>query len=508
MSFAGIDPIGLGGLGRSLDGTSDSISLAASQAMGPLERHSRGAVADRIGTRLTTTARVLRRAADDFGWRIDAVLAQDESLAYGFAPFDLPVSQFEMAVGLPVGVDPIRIGLTRNEVRELHGMRPADAAAYFSGQSREDISLIVATNPELISNLDGAPPWARYAASDLLIAGHIQSLREEAAAVAELIDEEDYQGFLREALAGYIEDVEAEAGELQLWLHQDRQILLFDPMGDGRVVEVFGDLESAEHIGITVPGITNDITNFSEGDGGFRANARTVHERAQELNIDGVATISWLGYNTPDHVGALVQTAAREGHYDLIDFVAGMDQLSGNRHISVVGHSYGSLVTGMAAGQGLDANEVVFIGSPGTSLSHADDAKLKPGGVLWAGLAHGDPIGAGPDLNGKLTPSDWLRAGAEQIWEWLDGESAIKDLYHGVNPVHDDFGALEFHTDGASGHSEYYDEGTVSLDNILYIIAGMDGQVSIEIPEVIEIAPGPIGEEWDPWQPVEEGEVA
>lgn len=507
MSFAGINPTGLQNLGHSLEFRANSISSAASLAMSPLERHGRGAVADRIGTRLSTLARTLHNTSDDFAWRVEAVLATEETYGAGISPWDLPVSKLELAVGLPVGVDPRSVAVTRNEVRELSGKSPAEAAAFFATQSRSEIGLIVATHPELVTDLDGAPPWARYAASDLLIAQRIAVLNEEADYVKELLTE-DYGGLVVAGLTGYLEDVEAEAGELRLWLRQDRQILLFDPRGDGRVVEVFGDLAAASDIAVIVPGITNDRSNFSEGDGGFRANARHVHERSRELDIDGVATIAWLGYNTPDHVGALVRTAANEGHGDLIDFVAGLDSLEGNRHITVVGHSYGSLVTGMAAGDGLAANEVVFVGSPGTSLNHADDAKLEPGGVVWAGIARGDPIGIGADPFGDVTPWGQLADGLEQLYEWAGGEPAIKELYHGVNPVHEDFGALEFHTDGASGHSQYFKPGTDSLDNLLYIIAGMDGRVSIEIPEVIEMAPGPIGEPWEPWPPVEEGEVA
>ncbi|NND02437.1 MAG: hypothetical protein HKN91_06585 [Acidimicrobiia bacterium] len=506
MTFSGINPTGLQSLGNSIEFQANSISSAASTAMAPLERHDKGAVADRIGTRLSSVARSLRTASGDFGWRIEAVLAQDNTYGPGGSPWDLPVSKLELAIGLPVGVDVRSVGVTRNEVRELSEKTPAEVAAYFATQSRDEISLIVATHPNLINDLDGAPPWARYASSDLLISRHMSTLRDEADYVRELL-EEGYGDLVVAGLLGHLEDVEAEADELALWLREDRQILLFDPRGDGRVAEVFGDLEEASDIGVVVPGITNDRSNFSDGDGGFRATARNVHERSQELNVDGVATIAWLGYNTPDHVGALVRTAANEGHGDLIDFVAGMDALDGNRHITVIGHSYGSLVTGMAAGEGLAANEVVFVGSPGTSLGHADEAKLKPGGVVWAGIAHGDPIGIGANPFGKLTPWSQIADGFEQLYEWADGEPAIKQLYHGVNPAHEDFGALEFHTDGATGHSQYFDHDTVSLDNLLYIIAGMDGAVSIEIPEVIEMAPGPIGEPWEPW-PVEEGELA
>lgn len=504
MSFAGINPDGLGVLGNTLELRANSISSAASLAMTPLERHSKGGVANRVGTRLSTIARSLRLAADDFGWRIEAVVTADETHGPGASPWDLPVSKLELALGIPIGVDARSIGVTRNEVRELSEKSPSEVAEYFAIQTRDEIGLIVATHPRLISNLDGAPPWARYAASDLLIAHRIGALNEEADVVRDVMDD-DVGPFVSAGLTGHLEDVEAEAGELRLWLREDRQILLFDPDGDGRVVEVFGDLNEASDIGVVVPGITNDRSNFSDGDGGFRADARHLHERSKELGVGSVATIAWLGYNTPDHIGALVRTAANEGHDDLIDFVAGMDALDGSRHITVVGHSYGSLVTGVAAGEGLAANEVVFVGSPGTSLNHADDAKLKPGGVVWAGIAHGDPIGAGANPFGDLTPWGRLMDGVEQLWEWADGEPAIKELYHGVNPVHEDFGALEFHTDGASGHSQYFEPDTVSLDNLLYIIAGMDGKVSIEIPEVIEMAPGPIGE---PWGPIGEGEVA
>ena len=40
----------------------------------------------------------------------------------------------------------------------------------------------------------------------------------------------------------------------------------------------------------------------------------------------------------------------------------------------MVGHSYGSLVTGMAESeQGLEVDETVLIGSPGVGVSSADD---------------------------------------------------------------------------------------------------------------------------------------
>jgi len=505
VTFFGIDPAGLANLGTTLEHHADAIVTAASRAMTPLERHGRGAVADRIGTGLTRTGRTMEAFAADFPWRIDAVRRGDQAPSFRVPVGQMPISQAELAIAIPLGAGPPRAlaALSRRQVRQLSEKSPAAVAAYFAGRTKAQINLLVVAEPELMTDLDGAPPWARYAASDLLIGQRIAYLKRQAAAAWHIVHTEQLEWLQVQLIRGHVGELNKEVVELTRWLDEDRQILLFDPDGDGRVVEVFGDLATAVNIGVVVPGITNDRSNFSDGDGGFRANARNIHDRAEELDIGSVATVAWLGYDTPDGADALLRKAAGESHGDLVDFVAGLDALDGRHHITVVGHSYGSLVTGMAAKAGLAANEVVFVGSPGTSLSHASEANLKPGGVVWAGLAYADPIGAGVDITEFLTPQQQFRQTMRRLSDALDGELAIKDLHHGTNPAHEDFGAIEIHTEGSTGHSDYFKPDTVTLDNLLYIIAGMDGRVSIEIPDVIEIAPGPIGE---PWEPV--GEIA
>lgn len=500
MTFYGIDPVGLADLGTTLERHADTISVAASQAMTPLERHDRGHRADRLGTDLTRTARTLRNYAGDFGWRIEAVLRQDHAPPVIHRVEDIPLNATHLAVAVPVGSGPplLTASLRRDEIERLPEMSPAEVAAYFVGKSEEAIDLLIATAPELVTDLDGAPPQARYVASDMLIGRRIAELTDQAAEARRWLAEEDLQWFQEQILTAHLDVINGEVAELELWLAEDRQILLFDASGDGRVVEVFGDLANSENIGVVVPGITNDRSNFSDGTGGFRTSALNIHTRAGELAVGDVATIAWLGYDTPDGADAVLRRAANQGHGDLIDFVDGLDSLDGHRHITVIGHSYGSLVTGMAAREGLAANEVVFVGSPGTSLGHADEAQLKPGGVVWAGLAHADPIGAGVDITEFVTPLQQFEQSVGMMLDSLSGELAVKDLHHGTNPAHEDFGALEIHTDGSHGHSEYFKPDTVTLDNLLYIIAGMDARVTIEIPDEMEMAPGPIGEPLGP----------
>ncbi len=495
MTFVGIDPSGLAELGALLGRRADVIERAASGATDPLHRLGRERAADRVGTRLTSTAHVLRRSAGDFRWRIDAVLNGEPAAAFSQPWAGFALHGAILATARPIGAGPPAgpVSIAPAEVVRLVQMTPQDRAAYFASHSYESISVLAAAYPAAVSSMDGAPPRARYAASDLVIARRIAALGDRVATVAACLAAGDQVWFIKRFLEAELAAASREIAELELWLAEDRQILLFDPAGDGRVAEVFGDLERARNIGVVVPGITNDRANFSDGAGGFRANARNLHDRARELDIGDVATVAWLGYDTPDGVDAVLRRAADEGHGALVDFVAGMDALPGNRHLTVVGHSYGSLVAGLAAAAGLAANEVVFVGSPGTGLDHADEAELEPGGVVWAGLADGDPIGAGIDIAEFLTPAQQLDQTVRRLLDSLDGEDAIRDLHHGTNPTHEDFGAIEIHTDGSVGHSDYFKPGTLTLDNLVYIIAGMDPAVSIEVPEVIESAPGPFG---------------
>ncbi len=500
MSFAGIDPAGLADLGGFLEQKALTIAAAASRAFAPLERHGRHLAADRLGTSLSAIASVLRASAADFGWRIAAVHRHERGFPQFVARTSLPISGADLAVGLPFGVEPGRgagaVVYSRLEIDRLSAMGPAEVAAFFGTRTAEEIGVLVAAQPELVTDLDGAPPWARYAASDILIGRRLAELRAAAAVAGRTLGEGDLQWFQRRMLQAHLEDVTGAIAEYERWLVEDRQILLFDPGGDGRAVEVFGDLATAAHIGVVVPGVANDLENFASGTG-LRSDARSLHGRAGELGVADVATVAWLGYDPPDGLDALGAGAARGGADSLVRFVAGLDALPGRRRVTVVGHSYGSLVTGLAARTGLAADEIVFVGSPGTGLAHAGHAKLKPGGVVWAALAAGDPIGAGIDLREFLTPEDQLEQAVRRLLDSLEGENDIKDLHHGTNPAHEDFGAIEINTDGSTGHSEYFKPHTVTLDNLLYIIAGMDHAVSVDVPATIELAPGPIDEPWD-----------
>jgi len=321
--------------------------------------------------------------------------------------------------GAATSVDPQAVQRAASDLQGLvaRDPDPAAVAAFFKGLDPDVADALAHERPELVGNLDGAPIPLRYAAN------------------AEAIDRE-----IARLRADGVSDDDPRLRKLRELDDPDRHFLLFDPAGDGRAAEVFGDLTTARHVAVVVPGMNNDLNNFTGGD------AERVQHQASQFDPDQVATIQWLGYDTPEGATALGTGAAEPGAEALPQFVAGIRaQRSERLHWTVIGHSYGSLVTGMAeSSQGLDVDETVLVGSPGVGVGHASD--LGDGNV-WVGLAQWDLVGY----------SEW----------------------HGPNPHDRAFGATRFHTGDISGHSSYFNEGSESLRNIGLITAGYLDEVNV-----------------------------
>jgi pimeloyl-ACP methyl ester carboxylesterase len=237
----------------------------------------------------------------------------------------------------------------------------------------------------------------------------------------------------------------------------DRQILEYEGTGDGRIVEVIGDLRSARNIAVLVPGVGTDLDTYE----------RVFHRDAQNLadRVAGTdtAVIAWLGYDPPDSVVAAInEDPARDGATSLASFVASLPPA----HITVVGHSYGSLVVGLAVGEkGMVADEVVFIGSPGVGADTVSDLHLPPSSTVWTGLTPLDPI--------RLARAECLTEPGECL--------SSPEVVFGIDPHSSAFGARTFDAGDApfwNAHSAYYTPGTNALDNIARIVTGDDDHVT------------------------------
>ncbi len=241
------------------------------------------------------------------------------------------------------------------------------------------------------------------------------------------------------------------------WKEGDVRLLAYDPYGprgDGGMAIAYGDPDTAKNLAVCVPGTGSTLDSFSVGQA---ANLR------EAMGPDGNATIQWLGYDAPGWSPGEVDNPAqaREGGQNLVTDVNGYRaaaEAAGNRqHLTVIGHSYGSTTVGYAGMNGLAADDIAFVGSPGVGASNVDQLSVGPGHV-YAGATEHDPVVQG-------TSSSWFTQ---------DGSS--------VGPYDDRFGAKVFGTSGSSmiheAHSSYYDQNSESVDNLAKIANGNGGAVT------------------------------
>ncbi|MEV0900508.1 alpha/beta hydrolase [Actinoplanes sp. NPDC049802] len=278
---------------------------------------------------------------------------------------------------------------------------PAEVAAFFARLAPADAAALTHRFPEITGNLDGTPTALRYTANGIR-APH----------------------------------------------STPRQILGFDNRADGLMVEVLGDLDTADRVMILVPGVNTDLAGFDTGLGDVQRRApawqaRQVHDRVQATAPGArVAVIAWLGYDTPEGVGAAAvrEDRAAAGALALQRFVQGLLLADAGRSIVVVGHSYGSIVAGLAApGLPAQVTDIVALGSPGMGVP--ERSGLNTSARVWA----------------CASPNDWIRR--------VPGVRVL-GLGHGTLPSDPEFGALPLPCGDVDGHDGYFEPHTAALQAI------------------------------------------
>jgi hypothetical protein len=225
------------------------------------------------------------------------------------------------------------------------------------------------------------------------------------------------------------------------WAAPGRHFLFFDPAGDGRAAEVFGDLGTASRIAILVPGVDSTLADFDRGLGGVARRApgvqgRTLYEQLSKRDRD-VAVVSWLGYDPPEGIGlaAATEGRARAGAAALTRFVHDVLRQRPGAAVTLIGHSYGSLVVGLAAPHLPEVDDLVVLGAPGAGADRAADLG---GARVWSALA----------------PADWIRR-IPQV--------RLLGLGLGRRPSSPGFGAYALPTAGVAGHDYYLVPGSATL---------------------------------------------
>ena len=337
--------------------------------------------------------------------------------------------------------------------------------------------------PGAIGNRDGIPAWARDRANTV-------ALDRDLATWSDLdrrgLLTPDEQVWYANALSAH-DALDRMGDALDPVTGQPVRTTLYtyDPSafgGDGRVAIAAGDPDSADNVAVVVPGFGTDMGSAEHQ--GTRAIDLYTDARRLDPSTSN-ATMFWIGYDAPDNVpwghGAdagwdaadvASEAAATRGGDRLADTLDGLaaDRTGHPAHVTVIGHSYGSTTTGIAATEHhLPVDDVVLVGSPGAGehADHARDLQVGPAHV-WVGAASSDPI-------------SWLGNHG-----WINLENLTDGGGLGTDPAGDDFGGTRFdaEVDGRHGglhlsdHSAYFTPGSESLDNIAHVVNGQYAAVT------------------------------
>ena len=353
------------------------------------------------------------------------------------------------------------LGLSESDIPRP-GTGPTEVSAWWGRLGDDQRGLLLSAYPGLIGALDGIPAADRDEANQL-------ALRNLIGEPDRPTSNNDEHGRLVNLLTT-LEAAEHAAVERRLFL------LGLDNQGDGQAIVAIGNPDLAHHTAVLVPGFGTELDDMA-GQIGRAGVIRDAGDALTTTTVGDVSVIAWLGYDTPsfdlNEIGGVVGFGdeSRRGAEHLDRFVDGLRATNqGDPHLSVIGHSYGSVVSGHAAGQGdgIAADDLVVLGSPGLRADHASDLRMGAGHV-WAGAAADDHV-ANPE---RHTP--WY-TGIPIIGPLLPG---IEENIHGISPHRQEFGANQFHTD-TGGHSGYWDPDSESLRNQARIVVGQYDRVSLD----------------------------
>lgn len=355
------------------------------------------------------------------------------------------------------------------------GTAPAQVAAWWASLSPAAQGLLIARHPDQVGNLDGVPVWARDKANRTRLRDGLEGARADLAAAEARFFEARAAATGRgkyEALRPLITARDEaqrrlemlEAVDRALSDAHDRTLMLLDTQMPGRAAIGIGDVDNAEHVAVLVPGMDSYVTNYM---GTITDNAERLRQVAGDaLEASGhersVAAVAWIGYHAPTIPDVALTDRAEAAVPQLtatLDGIEAVRAADGRAvHLTTLGHSYGSLVSGMTAASYTAMDDLVLFGSPGAGVQHATEFAL-PADHVFVGEARGDIVA---DLN----------------------------RFGGVDPAAASFGAVPFQTDGGAhpiggqtgevtGHSDYYQADSESLWNMVSVVIDRPDAVTV-----------------------------
>lgn len=372
---------------------------------------------------------------------------------------------------------------------------PIAAGRWFAGLSDAERDEVIREHPQWVGPCDGLPAWARDRANRLLLESMARQAMAELTTVREQPSDADlpWRHVLRPLLPStrasdlmaILEGLRAIKEVLAIDDGRRRQLLSVDASGTVLTAAITsGDLDAAGHAAVFVPGfqaeVAGDLATYSRS----VEQAADLADRLSQAHGDArpVVGITWLGYAAPTVLAVLVPGRsvagwgpANAGAPALDRLLAGLDAAGRLARpdepprLVLWGHSYGSLVTGLALRDAtVPVDAAVVFGSPGLGVEQVSQLHLPPG-QLYVEEALDDVVAATSRF--AADPGQWREATQLSVAQRVLPDGSV--------------GAL------SSGHEEYLAPGSTSQWNLAAVAAGT-------IDLVLRLPPCPA---WSPLSP-------
>ena len=391
--------------------------------------------------------------------------------------------------------------LSDAEQKKFKKMTPEERAKYWSQQSEVQKRHLCDKYPDLIGNADGVEGWARDRANRNRLPKLKQEAKDNVSTYTELlkspwIDSNTRAYYLSEldkaekAVKAYdaVQEQLDKGISLEDYQHGKKgdPVSLLTLQNDGGRVKAAmgqGDVDHAKNVATFVPGIGTTVEG-SMGDYMRQTkNLRSAAMAQGNLSASDVATVAWLGYDAPGKAdlnqpqnipGIISPFLAKAGSDRLAGFMNGMqasrDYGAGDAHMTLVGHSYGSSTSGMAATKvkyGV-IDDLVLCGSPGMGTYDAKNYHVDQNHLWVSGVPKGDSVqGMGAIRGGIVGSLGKNPMDSDSGFTHLSDDATGSPKYNKDAPASKPF---NFNFDN---HNIYLENGTETLQDIGRVVAGV-----------------------------------
>lgn len=349
---------------------------------------------------------------------------------------------------------------------------PQEVEDWWNGLSPEQQQWMVANRPDWVRNRDGIPTVVRDDANVRWVDGELTRLQAELdrELAAHPNPNAPPYGIRADELRRKIGDLTKIRGFAE---QPNTYLIGLDTSGQNtKAIVSVGNPDDADHVSVTVPGMGSQKDAGGTIEGMVREGTLTQNLAERQLDLAGhgdqtVATVAWMGYDTPPGLAqAGNDDRAHAGAVPLSQYLESLDVTTAqaDQHLTLVGHSYGSLTSGLALQDGASSvvDDYVTYGSPGFYALDEADVGMRQGHVFV-----------------MQAPDDPIRIVAETPWyggDPADGSFVQLSTAAGTTPD-------GVYREGASGHSDYPRPVSVDGKDVLRVTGYNTAAVIAGLPE-------------------------